>query len=74
MVAHKVENKVTVIVSNFFMGFIGDSIVSMPCTLAFENTRQRTSPFLEKALSSLKMKLHTSSMCSKAARHHMCTL
>ena len=35
MVAHTMENKVPVIVSNFLLGFIGDSIVSMPCTLAF---------------------------------------
>jgi len=25
------------IVSNFFLGFIGDSIVSMPCALAFRD-------------------------------------
>ena len=69
------KTKVTVIVSNFFMGFISDSIVSMPCTLVFENTRHQTSPFLEKAHSSSKMKLHTSSMCSRAGTHvHTLTL
>ena len=41
-------------------GFIGDSIVSMPCTLTFRDTSSKTGPFLETALSSSKTKLHTS--------------
>ena len=47
-----------------FPGLIGDSIVSMPCTLTFGDAN--TSPFLEMALLTRQCtKLHTSSTCSK---------
>jgi len=50
---------------NNFLGFIGDIIVSTPCTLAFRDTHiieSKTSPFLERALFSSKMKHYTSNV------------
>jgi len=47
--------------SHFFQGFIGDSIVGMPCTLAFEDAHiTKPGQILETTVSSLEMKLHTS--------------
>ena len=56
------------VVSNFFPGFINDSIVSTPCIYlrVQPHTSLNTSPFLETALSSSEMKLQISFTCSKA--------
>jgi len=42
MLAQMVENKDTCYCIEFFLGFIGDSIVGAPCTLAFLRRRNFT--------------------------------
>ena len=59
------KTKVHVIVSNFFPGFIGDSIVSTPCTLVLGDAHIiEHKSILETPLSSSKMKLRNSFTCS----------